>query len=89
MRKVVRRNRFLRELRQLKRRGLDIQELLAAIDLLVEDGELPAGYNPHLLTDEWEGIWECHIDPDWLLIYEITADQVILHRTGSHTDLFG
>jgi mRNA interferase YafQ len=68
MRKVVRRNRFLRELRQLKRRGLDIRELLAAIDLLVEDGELPAGYNPHLLTGEWEGIWECHIDPDWLLI---------------------
>ena len=89
MRRIVRRNRFLKELRRLKRRGQDINELLAAIDLLVEDGELPSGYNSHQLIGEWEGIWECHIEPDWLLIYEVTDDEVILHRTGSHRYLFG
>jgi mRNA interferase YafQ len=89
MRKIVRRERFLQDLRQLKRRGLDIHELLDAIDLLAEDGELPASYNPHMLTGEWRGIWECHIEPDWLLIYETTDTEVLLHRTGSHQYLFG
>lgn len=89
MRLVVRGNRFQDQLKRLKRRGYNMRELYAAVDLLAEDGKLPAGYNPHLLTGEWGGIWECHIEPDWLLIYEVTDDEVILHRTGSHEDLFG
>jgi mRNA interferase YafQ len=89
MRRVVRRNRFVKELQQIKRRNLDIRELLAVIDLLADDGAVPEGYKPHRLTGEWEGIWECHIEADWLLIYEITDHEVILHRIGSHLDLFG
>ena len=38
---------------------------------------------------EWKGVWECHIDPDWLLIYEVTVDEVLLIRTGTHSALFG
>jgi len=41
------------------------------------------------LSGEWKGVSECHIDPDWLLIYDVTPDEVLLIRTGTHSDLFG
>jgi mRNA interferase YafQ len=88
MRRIVRRPRFIDELRLLKRYGKNLEELLAAVDLLAEDGELPEDYSPHMLTGEWNGVWECHIEPDWLLIYQITDREVILLRTGTHSDLF-
>ena len=89
MRAVVRSNRFRSELKRLKRRGFSMAELYAVIDLLAEDGELPPGYRPHKLAREWDGVWECHIEHDWLLIYEVTDKEVILHRTGTHSELFG
>jgi len=70
------------------RHGKNIEELLAAVELLAEDGELPEGYLPHMPTGDWKGVWECHIEPDWLLIYEITDREVILLRTGTHSELF-
>jgi mRNA interferase YafQ len=88
MRLVVRGRRFDQELKRLKRRGYDMRELFAAVELLAEEGELPPAYRPHLLTGEWSGVWECHIEPDWLLIYEITDREVILIRTGTHSELF-
>src|SRR5271166_3662648 len=42
----------------------------------------------HKLSGEWKGLWECHIEPDWLLIYDITSAEVLLIRTGAHSDLF-
>jgi len=57
--------------------------------MLAVDGELPAGYRAHKLSGEWKGVWECHIEPDWLLIYEVTANELVLIRTGTHRDLFG
>jgi mRNA interferase YafQ len=56
--------------------------------MLAEDGQLPEGYSPHTLSGEWKGVWECHIESDWLLIYVITQEEVVLLRTGSHADLF-
>jgi mRNA interferase YafQ len=56
--------------------------------LLSENGELPEGYRPHILTGEWASVWECHIEADWLLIYQVTDDEVILLRTGTPSDLF-
>jgi mRNA interferase YafQ len=88
MRSVVRGNRFLADIKRLKRRGYAMQELYAVIDLLSEDGKLPAAFNPHRLSREWAGAWECHVDTDWLLIYEVTDQEVFLHRTGTHLDLF-
>ena len=89
MRAVVRSRRFRNEVKRLKRLGFEMKELYAVVDLLAEEGELPPGYRPHLLTHEWDGVWECHIEPDWLLIYEVTDREVILHRTGTHSELFG
>jgi mRNA interferase YafQ len=88
MRQVTQRKQFRNDLKRHKRRGRDIEELIAVVELLVEDGGLPAAYRPHKLTGEWKGVWECHIEPDWLLIYEVTATEVLLIRTGTHSDLF-
>jgi len=88
MRHVTERKRFRDDLKRQLRRGKDREELLAVVELLATEGALPPAYRPHILTGDWKGVWECHIEPDWLLIYEITATEVVLIRTGSHTDLF-
>ena len=89
MRTIVQQRRFRDDVRRQQRRGKDIEELIAAVELLAEQGELPAAYRPHQLSGVWKGVWECHIDPDWLLIYVITEREVLLIRTGTHEDLFG
>jgi mRNA interferase YafQ len=88
MRRIAQQRRFRIDLKRQKRRGKDIEELIAAVELLAETGMLPAGYRPHRLTGEWKGVWECHIEADWLLIYDVTPSEVLLIRTGTHSDLF-
>jgi mRNA interferase YafQ len=89
MRRVTQHRRFRIDVTRQLRRGRNLDELIAVVESLAEDGALPAGYRPHRLTGEWKGVWECHIEPDWLLIYEITSDEVVLIRTGTHLELFG
>ena len=88
MRRISQRTEFRNDLKRQKRRGKDIEDLIAVVELLAQDGTLPPGYRPHQLTGEWKGTWECHIESDWLLIYEVTANEVVLIRTGNHADLF-
>jgi mRNA interferase YafQ len=88
MRRITQRRRFRDDLNRQKRRGKNIEDLIAAVELLAEEGSLPAGYRPHQLTGEWKGVWECHLDADWLLIYQLTDVEVLLIRTGRHSDLF-
>ena len=88
MRKILQQSRFRTDLKRLKHRGKDLEELIAAVELLAEDGVLPAGYRPHGLSGEWKGVWECHIEPDWLLIYDVSDEEVLLIRTGTHAELF-
>lgn len=82
------RKQFRADLKRQKRRGKDVEELIAAVELLAEQGNLPAGYRAHKLSGEWSGVWECHIEPDWLLIYAVTDAEILLIRTGTHADLF-
>jgi mRNA interferase YafQ len=89
MRRIRQQQRFRNDFKRQKRHGKDIADLIAVVELLAEDGELPAAYRAHKLAGEWKGLWECHIEPDWLLIYEVTANEVLLIRTGTHRDLFG
>jgi mRNA interferase YafQ len=63
-------------------------ELREIILLLVEGKPLPARYKDHPLSDEWTHFRDCHIEPDWLLIYNVDGDDVYLVRTGTHSDLF-
>jgi mRNA interferase YafQ len=88
MRRIAQRKQFRNDLRRQKRRGKDIGELVLAVELLAEQGALPPAYHAHKLSGEWSGVWECHIEADWLLIYVVTNEEVLLIRTGTHADLF-
>jgi mRNA interferase YafQ len=88
MRRIAQRRQFRDDLKRQKRRGKDIGDLVAAVELLAEQGTLPPAFSVHKLSGEWSGVWECHIEPDWLLIYTVTDQEVLLIRTGTHADLF-
>jgi len=81
-------NRFKKELLKIKKRGNDTDKLKTIISLLLQEKPLPDKHRNHKLQGEYKGLWECHIEPDWLLIYEKTKDSIIFVRTGSHSDLF-
>ena len=74
----------------MKKRGLDIRLLDNVIDMLRQGQTLDIKYRDHALTGNYEGYSECHIKPDWLLIYYIENDilTLTLSDTGSHSDLF-
>lgn len=59
--------------------------------MLEKDGSLPPSYRPHKLSGQYQNAWECHIEPDWLLIWEQNDEELILLfvNTGTHSDLFG
>jgi mRNA interferase YafQ len=82
------RNRFHRDMKLAKKRGKDIRKLRAIVNDLQAGIRLAQKHKPHLLTGEWHGYMECHIEPDWLLIYHISPDALTLVRTGTHSDLF-
>ncbi len=88
MLKVTYTNKFLRELKRIQKRGLRVTKLRNIVALLCENKELPKHCRPHRLSGNYVGFFECHIEPDWLLIYRITDDAVELARTGTHSDLF-
>ena len=82
--------RFRRDLKRLQRRGKDIDKLEAIIDQLQAQTPLPERQRDHALTGQWSNHRECHIEPDWLLIYRIDSEEnlLMLVRSGSHADLF-
>ena len=80
---------FKKDLKKAKRNSKrDIDKLLLVVDLLRENGELPNEYLPHPLIGNWLPHWECHIQPDFLLIYTVDDGMVKLARCGSHSELF-
>ena len=79
---------FRRDVKRLKRQGADLAKLKVVINQLVSQTPLGESYRDHLLVGNWKGFRECHIQPDWLLIYRIEAEELQLARTGSHAELF-
>ena len=82
--------RFDKDLKRCLKRGLDMQHLYDAIALLRTTGTLPAQYRPHKLSGNRDGQWECHIEPDWLMMWEQNDMELTLLflQTGTHSDLF-
>lgn len=83
-------NRFNKDLKRCRKRGYDMELLKGVIQILASKGSLPKKYKPHKLKGKYEGLWECHIKPDWLLIW-LQDDKeliLILMNTGTHSDLF-
>lgn len=88
--RIVSTNRFKKDLNLAKKRGYDLSLLGAVVDSLAAGQVLSARHKDHSLTGNYAGCRECHITPDWLLIYELADDELILYltRTGRHSDLF-
>ena len=69
-------------------RGKDKTKIRYLIEQLLQQNPLPLKYKDHLLVGKWQGFRECHIEPDWLLIYKVEGNELLLADTGSHADLF-
>lgn len=82
--------KFKKSLKLCKKRGYNLELLQKVISLLSEHGKLPQEYRPHILSGKYAGIWECHIQADWLLIWQQDNNKLILLLldTGTHSDLF-
>ena len=83
-------SQFKKELKLARKRGKDLNILETVIDIIKEGKVLPIKYKEHYLTNNYKGCRECHLEPDWLLIYKIDkkANKLYLLRTGSHSELF-
>jgi mRNA interferase YafQ len=89
--KIERTNQFKRSFKKCLKRGLDISKFENVLKILSSTGSLPTEYKPHKLSGNLFGCWECHISPDWLLLWRQNDTELILLLidTGSHSDIFG
>jgi len=87
---IVQTGRFKKDLKLAQKRGYDLSLIGSVVDMLAAGCELPEKYKDHSLAGNYKGCRECHITPDWLLIYEVFDGELILYltRTGTHSDLF-
>jgi mRNA interferase YafQ len=91
MYKVVPTAKYRKDYKRMFRQGRDLNKLKKAVAILAATGKLPPEYHDHALTGEWTGHRECHITPDWLLVYIIDKGVLVLTltETGTHADIFG
>lgn len=82
--------KFQKDLKRIQKRGYNISLLTDVLNILANGEKLPRKYKDHNLICNYKNCRECHITPDWLLIYEISNEELILYltRTGTHSDLF-
>lgn len=79
---------FEKDLSIATKRHKDLSKIKKAIDMLIREEPLSKKYRNHKLVGNYAGRMECHIEPDWLLVYKISKDEIVFERTGSHSDLF-
>jgi len=88
MRTIERSAKFKKDVKRAQKRGKQFGDFKRVINQLALGRPLAEKYRDHALVGGYKGSCECHIEPDWLLIYELTEDELVLVRTGSHADLF-
>ena len=88
MKAIRRTTQFKKDVKRAKKRGKDTEKLRAVIEKLAGGEALEARYRDHALVGTYRGARDCHLEPDWLLIYETGEEEVVLIRTGTHADLF-
>jgi mRNA interferase YafQ len=89
--KIIQTSLFKRDFKRAVKRGCDSDKLKEVVVLLANGKPVPLKNRDHALSGKFQGFRECHIEPDWLLVYMIDGDQLVLTltRTGSHSDMFG
>jgi mRNA interferase YafQ len=88
MKKPAFTNQFQKDMKLAEKRGLDLSKIKAVMFDIICENTLPPKNKNHPLTGDWTGHLECHVEPDWLLIYFFVDDEVRFVRTGSHSDLY-
>ena len=90
MLKIVPSNQFKRDLKLARKRGCKMEYLRNVVNALANEQKLDEKYRDHRLAGNYDGFRECHVEPDWLLVYRINQDalELFLFRTGTHSDLF-
>ena len=88
MKKPVITTKFKRDYKLAQKRGKDLSKIQHIMRELANENPLPPANRDHGLTGDYTGLRECHIEPDWLLVYELTEEEIYFMRTGSHSDLF-
>ncbi len=88
MRSIRRTTQFKKDVKRAKKRGKDLVKLKRLIETLMRGMPLAEKYRDHALGGTYQGTRDCHIEPDWLLLYELTEEDLVLIRTGTHSDLF-
>jgi len=88
MKSIRRTAQFKRDIKRLQQQGKNLEKLKTVLASLVNEQISPSQYQDHVLVGQYKGTRECHIAPDWLLVYELAEGEMILIRTGSHPDLF-
>lgn len=86
--KLSQTTQFKKDIKKQIKRGKDPEKLTQLVRLLLDDQPLPDSAKDHPLIGNWAGRRDCHIEPDWVLIYQKTDDEIRLERTGTHSDLF-
>lgn len=81
---------FKRSFKKCMKRGLDLNAFQTVVEMLASTGTLLPKYKPHRLKGKYNGLWECHISPDWLLVWEQHDEELllVLVDTGTHSDIF-
>lgn len=86
--KLSQTTQFKKDIKKQIKRGKDPEKLKQIIELLLDGTPLPESAKNHPLIGSWNGRWDCHVEPDWVLIYKKTDEEIRLERTGTHSDLF-
>lgn len=88
MKKLSQTKQFAKDVKRVVKRGKELEKLRQIVSRLASGKGLELRHRDHALTGEWKGARDCHIEPDWILIYTPTETHLRLERTGTHSDLF-
>ncbi len=88
MLKIRRTSQFKKDVKRMLKRGKDLEKLLLVVQDLSASRKLSTRYKDHPLKGQHRNKRDCHIEPDWILLYAIENDELVLYRTGTHLDLF-
>lgn len=88
MRAIFQTSQFKKDLKRLKKRGKNLGKLKEVVEILSNGQTLEDRHRDHALSGNWIGSRDCHIEPDWILIYRVDGEHLFLERSGSHSDLF-
>jgi mRNA interferase YafQ len=88
MKAIFQTSQFKKDFKRIKKRGKELNKLKEVVSAIANSEALHERYRDHALSGNWSGSRDCHIEPDWILIYRVDGEFLFLERTGSHSDLF-